>query len=257
MTETAAWDALEAELAAWQAAGKRASFWWRDDDAVRPGPALDRLLGLAEAHGLPVALAVIPMLAEPALAVRLAEAPQATALQHGITHRNHAGPDEKKIELGGRERLKVLVPALEAARSRFESLLPAARRLPILVPPWNRIDQALVERLPAVGFRGLSRFTARRSREATPGLREVNTHIDPLRWRPSRGFLGTAAVLQALAAHLAARRLGGADPDEATGLLTHHAVHDPETWAFLENELPRLAAHPAVATLSAAEAFGL
>ena len=41
------WQALAGELDRWQRAGRRADFWWRDDDAVAPGLALERLLGLA------------------------------------------------------------------------------------------------------------------------------------------------------------------------------------------------------------------
>ena len=35
------------ELARWKAAGHAPAFWWRDDDARRPTPALDRLLALS------------------------------------------------------------------------------------------------------------------------------------------------------------------------------------------------------------------
>ena len=42
------WAVLEAELDLWQAAGRTASFWWRDDDAVAATPALSRLLALPE-----------------------------------------------------------------------------------------------------------------------------------------------------------------------------------------------------------------
>ena len=62
------WDSLQAELDLWRARNRQATIWWRDDDAVRPGPALDRLLDLASRHDAPLALAVIPAAAETALA---------------------------------------------------------------------------------------------------------------------------------------------------------------------------------------------
>ena len=54
------WAAFRAELDHWQEAGRNASFWWRDDDAETPSPALDQLLALRASRGLPLALAVIP-----------------------------------------------------------------------------------------------------------------------------------------------------------------------------------------------------
>ena len=66
------WPGLSAELDAWAAAGRTATFWWRDDDATAPTPELGRLLRLAGAHGAPLALAVIPAEAGPALAEALA-----------------------------------------------------------------------------------------------------------------------------------------------------------------------------------------
>ena len=81
------WTDLAIELDHWTAAGRQASFWWRDDDAVAWTPALERLL--ARAEGLPVALAVIPGEAEPALGEALAEFDGVRALQHGWRHENH------------------------------------------------------------------------------------------------------------------------------------------------------------------------
>ena len=62
------WRHLSEELDAWAEAGRSASLWWRDDDAVEPSPALARLLTLASARDLPLALAVIPARASEALA---------------------------------------------------------------------------------------------------------------------------------------------------------------------------------------------
>ena len=40
------WQVLDDELAAWAAAGQRATFWWRDDDAAEDCPDLAQLLDL-------------------------------------------------------------------------------------------------------------------------------------------------------------------------------------------------------------------
>ena len=42
-------------------------FWWRDDDASAPSPALERAVGLSRKYGIPLALAVIPQDATPQL----------------------------------------------------------------------------------------------------------------------------------------------------------------------------------------------
>ncbi|MCH6588741.1 MAG: hypothetical protein IH805_10580 [Proteobacteria bacterium] len=62
------WRILSEELDAWAAAGRAATLWWRDDDAVEPSADLERLLGLAAARDIPIALAAIPARASEALA---------------------------------------------------------------------------------------------------------------------------------------------------------------------------------------------
>lgn len=73
MTDRTAWDPLRRELDRWQAAGRVAQFWLRDDDAVEPTQALETLMALAGESGVPLMLAVIPGLTGEALALRLAE----------------------------------------------------------------------------------------------------------------------------------------------------------------------------------------
>lgn len=248
------WDALQAELDLWQRAGRRASVWWRDDDATRPGPALDRLIALAEAQGAPLALAVVPAPCEAGLADRLRTAEGVSVLQHGFAHLNHEAADRKKCELGGARPAAAVLTELAAGRQRLAELF-GPRSLPVLVPPWNRIDPALVAGLPGLGFRGLSTYTPRAAARPAAGLLQVNCHVDPIRWKPARGFLGAAESLALLCRHLADKRQGAADRDEPSGLMTHHAVHDDALWDFLEALLGRLARHPAVTFLSAAEAF--
>ena len=74
------WRELEQELEAWARSGRRATFWWRDDDAVEPSPALDRLLELAASGRAPLALAVIPARASSGLAAQLAGAGERVAV---------------------------------------------------------------------------------------------------------------------------------------------------------------------------------
>ncbi|MFQ5971916.1 MAG: polysaccharide deacetylase family protein [Alphaproteobacteria bacterium] len=246
---------MTAELDLWGEAGVEATFWWRDDDATAPSPALDRLLALQRRYGTPLALAVVPRYPAPALAERLAAHDPAGArvvvLQHGYAHQNHAGEGEKAIELGAHRPAAHVVAELAVGRENL-SAFPGA--LPILVPPWNRIAPHLLPLLPELGFSGLSTFGARASAEPVPGLGQTNTHIDPVDWRGSRGFLG--AALDMAVTHLGSRRQGLVDAAEPTGLLTHHLDHDATTWEFIETLLAIATEHPAARWLGAGEAFG-
>ena len=53
------WDDLTTELDGWDEAGMIAEFWWRDDDAVEPTPALDQLLDLRKSLDVPLAIAAM------------------------------------------------------------------------------------------------------------------------------------------------------------------------------------------------------
>lgn len=245
------WADFERELDLWHGAGRRATLWWRDDDAVRPTPALDRLLALAD--GLPLALAVIPEQATGALAERLAHCPELRVLQHGWNHANHAPADEKKAELGAHRPELAMLDELVAGRQRL-ALLFGSRALPVLTPPWNRMSAALVPLLHDAGYGGLSMAGPRRSAEPSPGLRQVNTHADLIAWR-SGSFVGTAAALGLITAHLAARRAGTVDAAEPTGVLTHHLVMDAPGAAFLAELVAFTRRHKATRWVGAAEAF--
>jgi peptidoglycan/xylan/chitin deacetylase (PgdA/CDA1 family) len=243
------WNWLARELDEWGAAGRVATLWWRDDDATAPSAALERLLALGVGRA-PVALAVVPEPTGDALARRLATAPFARVLQHGWAHRNHRPQGERSAEYQADRPLATMTAELARGRERLADLL-GARFLPVLVPPWNRIDDAVATALPALGLRFLSVFGPRAPGAAT----SVNTHVDPSAWRAGRGFVGEQKALGELVRHLADRRSGAADPAEPTGLLTHHLVHDAALWRFLDRLLERTAAHPAVRWLDAREVF--
>jgi hypothetical protein len=250
------WQALADELAAWADAGRRATFWWRDDDAGPATPPLRRLLDLARGSGLPLAVAVVPAwLTDEGAAVLAGAPPGAAVVQHGWAHANHepaaapgpGGPARrvKGAECGAARPAPAVLAEIAAGRARLAGLGPRVR--PAFVPPWNRVAPAVVAGLPGLGLRVLSTFGPRPAPEAAPGLRWVNAHLDPIVWREGRRFVGAAASLAALAAHLGARRRGTVDADEPTGLVTHHAVLDEEGWRFLATLLDKLPGQPAVA----------
>jgi len=271
------WHALQEELEAWRASGRPATFWWRDDDAVDRTLALDRLLDLAARSGVPLSLAVIPAHATTALADRLAGAATPVAvLQHGFEHANHAPTGVKSVELGLHRPCVAICQELGRGRAMLNATF-GALAVPVLVPPWNRIAGELVPELSGLGFRGLSTHTARTAARPARGLVACNTHLDVMRTKPTKEFLGENEALDLLTGHLRARRLATADrpaadppaagpsaadldrvdPNEPSGLLTHHLVMDEAAWSFVTRLLAALTDHPATRWLSAREAFQL
>lgn len=261
------WPALQRELDAWREADQVATVWWRDDDAVDCSPALDRLLELAAQNQAPLTLAVIPARATDALAARLARAgARVTVLQHGFAHANHAPKGQKAMELGPHRPGVAICEELARGRAMLNEKF-GRQAVPVLVPPWNRIAGEVVSALAALGFRGLSAHTARTAMRPAEGLVACNTHLDVMRWRPERGFLGEDEALDLLIGHLRARRRARAEasaagtrtaePDEPSGLLTHHLVMDEAAWAFVSRLLGVLADHPAARWSTVDEAFQL
>jgi len=217
-----------------EVARRKPVFWLRDDDAVTPTPALKRLLDLSKQHRIPVALAVIPDLADPALFEK-----DVAVLQHGCDHRNRAAAGEKKTEFPAREPIAEALERLRVSRERLMGM-GGGRVLPVLAPPWNRMRRELVAELPRIGIRGLSCYGAEQS---IPGLMQINTQVDIVAWREGKRFVGEDE-----AARLAMNNVLESKP---VGWLTHHAVHDEAAWRFLE----RLFALPGPRWAGAAELF--
>jgi len=254
---TARWSDLTSELDRWGAEGRIATLWWRDDDAAAPSDRLERLLDIAGA--VPLALAIIPAAAQPALAGwldgasrRSGKAPPIAILQHGWQHADHA-TQSKKSEFPA-ERSGVSVAAdLAAGRERLRTLF-GARALAVLAPPWNRFADDFFPLLAGCGIRAISRVTPRSSAWPAPGVFAANVHVDLVAWKAGRGFIGEAAALGGLVGHLQARRRGEVDGDEPTGILTHHLVQDEATGDFLLR-LVAQTAHPAARWLDAGMVF--
>jgi hypothetical protein len=226
MTPDEIWQPLAAELARWRQAGRVTDFWLRDDDAIEPTAALDRLLALTASHAVPVALAVIPAHTGAPLAERLVREGHVTVAVHGWSHGNHAPHGEKKQELGPQRPRETVLGELSQGRVRLERL-HAGRFTPLLVPPWNRIDVDLLPHLAGIGYSALSVFGAPK-----PGpIRLLNSTVDIMDWRSGRGGRDHAALVAEIVAQLETAFRGEGHP---VGLLGHHLVHDKVAWAFLD-----------------------
>jgi len=217
-----AWAPLEDELRRWRNAGRRPAFWLRDDDAVEPTPALDRLLSLTNQFGTPLVLASIPAHATEALADRLAPEELVSVAVHGWSHHNHAGAGQKKQELSLHRPEREVLAELQRGFERTSHLF-GKQAMPMLVPPWNRIDAGLLPALPALGFQAISVYGP-----PTAGpLPMINSTVDIMDWHGTGGCLPTPVLVDAILTQLSAS-------DEPIGVLTHHLVHDDAAWTFLE-----------------------
>ena len=238
---------LETLVAALDECGRRgitADLWLRDDDAVEPTPALDTLLDLCSRFSAPVTLAVIPEMTTNKLAQHLDATEIAHVAVHGWSHTNYAGKKEKKRELGSHRELAIVLDELQSGLEKLYDL-HGTRFVPMLVPPWNRIDADVVEGLAALGYRALSVFGP----EKTTVPPCLNTHIDVIDWHGSRGGRDDDILF----AETAARILHTLENGGTTGILTHHLVHDDNVWRFLRRLFEVTANHPAARWRSSAD----
>ena len=241
------------ELDSWQTAGLTAELWWRDDDASVPTIELDRLIRLSDRHGVPCGLATVPAKAGEPLRKAVSHASQVWILQHGYAHTNHAPSGSGAWELGLHRPKSVVLDELRAGMVKLTQLFKK-RFVPVLVPPWNRIDPELLFYLPVMGYRGLS-ASYRKDRAPAPGdLRVADAHCDILDWKdkPKVRFSGEEKCLKLIAGHLRAKREGSADKAEPTCVLTHHLVMEPDAWAFMDALFRMTGEHPAAKWVSPA-----
>ncbi|WEX75591.1 polysaccharide deacetylase family protein [Sinorhizobium numidicum] len=241
----ALWQPLIERLDRLQATGRAADFWLRDDDAVEPTAALERLIDLTDRFSIPATLAVIPAFTDERLSHHLAGRGDINIAVHGWSHQNHASTGEKRQELGAHRTRGTVVRELRMGYARLAALYPTSF-VPLLVPPWNRIDFGLIADLPEIGFRALSVFGPEASGKFAlvrpdPELVIINTHVDVMDWHGTRGCRDHGEIVRDIA-----RRLDLlSDGHETVGILTHHLVHDESVWTFLSELFEITARHPA------------
>ncbi|MBL8905477.1 MAG: polysaccharide deacetylase family protein [Rhizobiales bacterium] len=226
------WSLLTKELGLWSKAGRTPRVWLRDDDAVAPSASLDRLLALCERYEVPLVLAVIPEPTGEALARHLRNAALASVAVHGWRHANYAPASEKKQELGRHRPAAEVVAELTRGLSKL-SALHGEKVLPMLVPPWNRMDASLVPAIPGAGFRAVSTFADTLTEDQTGDLKVINAHLDIIDWSTRRGGEHARLATQFVDELRKSRQTGG----YPVGILTHHIVHDDQAWDFLDQLL--------------------
>lgn len=225
--------------------GRTTQLWLRDDDAIEPTEALSRLLDLSTRWNAPMTIAAIPADATDALAGLLKTLPTISVAVHGWDHANHAPSPEKKQELGLHRGEATVLTRLTDGLARINSLF-GERAVPLLVPPWNRIAAGLIPHLPEIGYEALSVFGP--ERDDTP-LPLVNTHVDIIDWKGTRGGRPMDILYAEAAAHL---QMATAS-QVPLGILTHHLVHDEAAWRFLDDLCKLTDGHPACRWVSVRE----
>jgi peptidoglycan/xylan/chitin deacetylase (PgdA/CDA1 family) len=158
--------------------------WWRDDDAGCYSASFEHLLALATELDFPLCLAVVPAWLDEPTRKRVVETPSVRVLQHGWAHVDHADTEQKSIELGGCVDSETCLANLDRGRNDL-SVAFRDRSLPVLVPPWNRIADRVLGRLPEKGFAAVSTF-GEDNRGYKHGLVHVNTHVDVIDWHDGR-----------------------------------------------------------------------
>jgi hypothetical protein len=251
------WQAFDEEVARWRDGGREVELWWRDDDAADASPALDRLLELQRAADVPLALAVVPARATPALVERLAGIAAIDLLQHGYAHVNHALPPDKKCELGAERPAMLVLGELGTGWMALERLFAGrACRCPAGTG-------AAVEPDRAGAGAGPAGESASRPLDSSPpagagagqGLRQINTHLDLIDWNERR-FVGAEAALGVLVGALRhSRSATGETATEPVGLLSHHLAMDEGAWDFLRSFLAKATTKRGVKIRSARDLF--
>lgn len=255
MSASNTWSDLANELDQWAAEDRVAECWWRDDDATQPGPKLDRLLELTATTGL--LLASIPATVNSELNGIIENLPHVFIAQHGYAHINHA-PRGKGVgawELGLHRGEAAVLADLELGYQILRQLF-GERFIPIVVPPWNRIDSSLLHPIAERGYWAVSMFGPRTQSQLSSGCGVVNAHCDPINWKSGPQFCGESKALGQFISHLSAKRNGLADAKEPTGMLTHHIDLDQQGWEFCAQLVSAINTHPAARWCPTAELCG-
>ena len=207
------WDALDRELDAWRAAGRRATLWWRDDDACRDSPALQRLLDIARRNDVPVALAAIPAQLEPSLARRNRADRSGNDHPARLCARNHAPRRRAQLRsLAASGPVATRIDELAAGRDTLARTLRRPLRRRCSFRRGTAIDAELVARIAGGRTSRPVDFGPRSVAHAVRGPVAVQyaRRSDRMAARTAHSSASTAAI-ERLVAHCRARREGSVD----------------------------------------------
>ncbi len=224
------WDLLAKTLTEKSQSGPPISFWLRDDDAFQDNEKVRRLLSLCNKYSVPMAWAVVPEKLEESLVKLFQSEPLVTVIQHGFAHQNHGKGSGTSGEFQYHRPLEKMRADAKSGQQILAQRF-GKQFLPIFVPPWNQISDAMIAELPKLGFLGLSRFG---DEEKTYPFKICNSNCDLLKWKPQVHFAGEEKSLNCIIEELQRGNFN-------IGILTHHLDHDAETEEFLQKLMDFLA----------------
>ena len=224
-------------------------YWWRDDDTGDDLDSLQRLLELRHEVSIPLVVSVVPLWASADCCSLLERTADTFVAQHGYDHSDHATQGEKSVELGGSVAPECV---LDRVRQGQQSLKAHqwTSLLALLVPPWNRLSEEVIENLPDLGFKSLSTF-AKDRRGWRYGLEHINCHIDPIVWREGKRQMTADELIDVTIRQLEV------NSDKPTGLLSHHLEMDDRAYELLAGYLKILSRHPNIECRDPSLIFGL
>ena len=209
------------ELSIWSSQGRKARFWWRDDDAVSHTPQLDQLLELAERFGIGIALAVIPAKADRSLQLRLQHS-RCSIWQHGWDHTFH-----EDGEFGtSRPAQSMMQDALMGQRA-LDELFGTTGWQRVFVPPNHALSMAFKARVHDLDYLGVSAGDPLTPR--IKNVRELNAENDLMDW-PKGALLPLTEICDRLSQQLRAQRTEPAAHADPIGILTHHLAFNESAW---------------------------
>tara|TARA_B100002051_G_C16706409_1_gene624048 strand:- start:770 stop:1540 length:771 start_codon:yes stop_codon:yes gene_type:complete len=228
------WRDLNTELERWKDASIYPIFWIRDDDAIKDGPKLTKLIYTAKKFNTPLSIAVIPFLIEKNLIERLNSYDLITVLQHGFKHKNYEPNNQKKSEFGQSRDLNNMIADIfhgtKLISEAFEKIFE-----PIFVPPWNRMNHLLLPYIYSLGIKGVSSFNKNLVDNTNNKSIVMNTNIDIIDWKKNKKFIGEEQIIQQLIFELISRRNKKNEGyNEPIGILTHHNQMNDSAFLFLE-----------------------
>ena len=241
---------IDADLQHWVQDNKRVRLFLRDDDAVKITAQLRRLAELCDAYNIPILLAVIPNEATLELADFVRASAKITPAVHGISHTNHGGGNEKKIELGGQRSARAVIDELKTSREKMLQMF-GNELSTMLVPPWNRISQGVAAKVEEAGFGAISGFGWK---APIGNLPWINTHVDIIDWKNGKKTKSFDCVMAELSENLTIARENNYAP---IGILTHHLVHNDATWSMLEALFELIGARQHIDWLNSSELITL
>lgn len=227
-------------LASKQAEGQDLHLFFRDDDVDEKEDALEQLLDLALAHGVPMNLEIIPGRLTPAAVAILKNVLRAdTSLlslnQHGWIHANHES-EGRKCEFGPARSLTQQLDDIARGKLILQSTFEE-RFFPAFTPPWNRCTADTYQILDDLGFLVLSKDRGK-DPIADYRFRDISTTLDIYRWKGGANMKPPAEIVRELLRQMCELPV--------VGLLLHHKVMNGVAFTFLDQLLSELRRYPVV-----------